>query len=135
MLSKNILVATIGLTMLATTVFAGDALRLRARLRADSSAGDISGHAKYREKDDGRRRFQLEVEGFRSGAVLDVIVDGVNVGSVTIDGFGVGELDFDSQQNDPNDDETRPFPANFPDLSRGDEVRVGQLTGTFDRKK
>ena len=132
---RKLVVAVVALGIAGSVALAGDQLRLRARLRADSSAGDISGNAKYREKDDGRRRFQLEVEGFRPGTTLDVTVAGVRVGSVTIDNLGVGELDFDTQQNDPNDDETRPFPDNFPSLERGDEVRVGQLEGTFQRKK
>jgi hypothetical protein len=131
---RKLVVALIALGMVGSVALAGDQLRLRARLRADASAGDISGNAKYREKDDGRRRFQLEVEGFRPGTTLDVVVAGVRVGSVTIDNLGVGELDFDTQQNDPNDDETRPFPDNFPNIGRGDSVRVGQLRGTLQRR-
>ena len=132
---RRIIVGLVLLGVAGTGIaLAGDSLRLRARLRADSSAGDISGNAKYRERDNGRRRFQLEVEGFRPGTVLDVVVDGVTVGSVTIDNLGVGELDFDTNI-EPGDDEGQPFPANFPSLERGDRVQVGQLSGTLQRQK
>jgi hypothetical protein len=113
--------------------FAKDGLRLRARLRADASAGDISGAAKYRARDNGRARFQLEVEGFRPGTTLDVVVDGVTVGRVTIDNLGVGELDFDTNI-ESGDTEGEPFPGNFPNLRAGSRVKVGQLSGTMQRQ-
>jgi hypothetical protein len=113
---------------------AGNELRLRAQLRAEPSAGDISGAAKYRVRDNGRVRFQLEVEGFRPGTTLDVVVDGVKVGAVTIDSLGVGEIDFDTNI-EAGDDEGEPFPSNFPSLEEGDMVQVGQLRGAFQRKK
>lgn len=124
-----ILIGTIG----SGLAFAKDGLRLRARLRADASAGDISGNAKYRGRDNGRARFQLEVEGFRPGTTLDVTVDGVTIGSVTIDNLGVGELDFDTNI-EAGDTEGEPFPDNFPTLHSGSKVRVGQLTGAMQRQ-
>jgi len=124
-----VLIGTIG----SGFAFAKDATRLRARLRADASAGDISGNAKYRERDNGRARFQLEVEGFRPGTTLDVTVDGVNVGTVTIDNLGIGELDFDTNI-EPGDTEGEPFPGNFPTPRAGSKVRVGQLAGTMQRQ-
>ena len=118
---------------LAGVAYGNDLFRLRARLRADSSAGDISGAAKYRERENGRRRFQLEVEGFRPGTTLQVVVDGANVGSMTIDSLGVGEIDFDTNI-EFGDDEGEPFPGNFPSLEEGDRIQVGQLSGTFQRR-
>jgi hypothetical protein len=121
------------ITMVSGLAIAKDGLRLRARLRADASAGDISGNARYRARDNGRMRFQLEVEGFRPGTTLDVVVDGVKVGRVTIDNLGFGELDFDTNI-EAGDTEGEPFPGNFPDPRPGSKVRVGQLSGTMQRQ-
>ena len=114
-------------------VFAGDSLRLRAKLRAPSDFGDVSGHAKYRERDNGRRRFSAEIEGMIPGDRFEVVVDGVTVGVVTVDSFGVGELELDTNL-EPGDDEG-PLPGGFPGLRGGELVEIGPLSGTLERKR
>jgi hypothetical protein len=107
--------------------------RMRASLQADRTAGDISGSAKYQERANGRRRFSIEVEGFVPGTQLDVLVDGIVIGTITIDNIGVGELEFDT--NLEAGDTELPFPGNFPSIERGDRVQVGQLRGRFKRQQ
>jgi hypothetical protein len=111
----------------AVIVVAGDDFRLRARLTARPEAGDVSGKADYSEEESGRREFSVEIEGFTPGDVFRIAVAGVVVGTVEINAFGVGELDFDDTAQP--DDEDEPFPPNFPALSGGELVRVGPLRG------
>ena len=64
--------------------------------------------------------------------MFDVMISGVVVGTVLIDNFGVGELDYDDRAD--ADDQDRPFPRNFPELDGGEVVQVGPLTGTLQLK-
>ena len=124
--------AIVGFVM-SGIAFAGDSLRLRAKLRAPSDFGDISGHAKYRESDNGRRRFSVEIEGMSPGDRFEVVVDQVTVGAVTVDSFGVGELELDT--NLEQGDDEGPLPAGFPGLRGGEFVEIGPLSGTLQRKR
>jgi hypothetical protein len=117
----------------AGAALAGDSLRLRAKLRAPAAFGDISGHAKYRARDDGRNRFTVEVEGMSPGDRFQVVVDDVVVGFVTIDSLGIGELEFDTSLE--AGDTEGPFPASFPRLDGGELVEIGPLSGTLQRRK
>ena len=116
------------------TAFAGGAeVRLETGLVAVAAAGDVSGAADFRNRlDRGRRQFSVEVEGFTPGMQFDVTVAGVLVGTVEIDGFGTGGLDFDDTAQP--DDFDAPFPAGFPSLDGGEQVVVGPLSGTLQSK-
>lgn len=110
----------------------GSETRLRSRLTTDRPR-DISGQVDFRNRlDEGRRQFSVEIEGFSEGRMFDVMVAGVVVGTVTIDAFGFGNLDFDDTA-DP-DDLDLPFPPNFPAVDGGERVEVGPLSGTLQLK-
>ena len=73
--------------------------------------------------------FSVKVKGATAGAVLPVIVAGINVGSITIDANGNGSLVFSTK---PNGTTVLPFPANFPTLAANSTITVGTiLSGTF----
>ncbi len=73
--------------------------------------------------------FELEVKHGEPGAVLDVYVEGILVGQITLGPSGKGKLEFE----DPIDDDEAPFPADFPVLYDGATVVVGDnlLVGTL----
>ncbi len=107
-------------------------LRLRAGLVGAPAAGDVSGQADF-EKRRGRRKFSVEIEGVGAGEVFDVTVDGVKVGTITANGLGNGDLDFDDTAGPL--DEDLPFPGNFPSLNGGEAVTAGgTLSGTLQTK-
>ena len=110
-----------------------DETRLEARLIAPATAGDISGKAEFREKE-GRRQFSVQVEGLAPGDMYDVMIATVFVGTVEIDDFGIGELDYDDNFEPGVDDPATRFPADFPALDGGENVEVGLLKGTLQSK-
>ena len=70
--------------------------------------------------------FKVELWNAPAGAVYEVKVGGISVGSVTIGRRGFGRLQFESG------DDRKPFPQNWPGISSGTVVTVGQiLSGTF----
>lgn len=104
--------------------------RLRRECEADG-AGDISMDAKYERRSNGRKKFSVEFEAraggkYEEGERISIVVAGENVGSVRLDsvagGDVVGDLNFDTQQ--PNDPDEKPFPPNFPQISKGTKVKV-----------
>jgi hypothetical protein len=101
-------------------------VRLRTRLLGGTGAGDVSGQADFRIER-GREKFSVEVEGFGPGEQLDVQVDGLSVGTITIDSFGRGHLDFDTTAQ-PNDLDV-PFPDDFPAINQSSVITVGPLSG------
>ncbi len=125
-------------TMLAMTFVFGLAwakageVRLEAVLTASASNDPIKGKAQYRERN--RRQFSVEVAGFQPGDRFDVMISGAVVGTVTIDDFGVGDLNYDSNFEPGLDDPSTKFPPNFPALDGGELVVVGPLSGTLQRR-
>jgi len=132
--TRQLKIATLTLLALAlavSTVIAGQAeIRLRGELIAPLNAGDVSGRVDFRDR--GRRQFSVEVEGFLAGDMFDVTVSNVVVGTITIDQFGAGNLDFDDTAGPLDQD--APFPANFPMLDGGEMVTVGPLSGTLNAR-
>lgn len=103
-------------------------LETRALLSAVmlEGGGPETGEADY-EVEDSETEFEVEVENASPGAVLPVSVDGVQVGEITVDADGEGELEYSSET-----DEGAPFPANFPVIAEGSVVTVGSiLSGTI----
>lgn len=107
----------------------------RIRYRCDANgASDISMNAKY-ELRNVRRKFSAEFEaapglGYTAGQQLNVKVDGVKVGSVTLESvFGgdvVGDLNFDTRPQPPD---SIAFPGNWPSgVGKGSTVSI--LSGT-----
>jgi len=81
------------------------------------------------------REFEVEAEDQTPGATATVFVDGVSVGTMTIDAFGKGELKF-KLNFDSDHDGVIEFPANFPEIHTGSTIAVqvngaDVLTGTF----
>ena len=125
------LFALAALTVSGAAMAGGDETRLRADLIAAAAAGDVSGKANFRARG-ARRKFSVEVEGFAPGIMFDVMVLGTPVGTITVDGTGVGNLDFDDTAGPGDADD--PFPANFPALDGGEAVDVGPLAGNLQPK-
>ena len=128
-----IAVLALGFGVLATNqAWAGsDETRLRVRLMAPVDAGDVSGQAKFRDRD-GRRQFSAEIEGFADGELFDVMVSGVVVGTITINANGgTGDLNYDDNFEPGVDDPATQFPANFPALDGGELVEIGLLRGAL----
>ena len=111
----------------------GAETKLEGELVAGPVAGDVSGKAKFEDRD-GRRKFSAEIEGLNTGDMFDVMVAGQVVGTVTIDAAGVGDLNLDDNFEPGVDDPATRFPANFPMLDGGEMVTVGQLSGTLQSK-
>ena len=76
--------------------------------------------------------FRVHVKGGKAGDVLDVKVNGVSVGSVTLNTDGVGKLVFSTNPKGS----AVAFPANFPVITATTTitVQVGEtLSGTLAR--
>ena len=106
--------------------------RVRLRCKAEG-AQDFSIDAKYEERR-GRIKFDSSFEaapglGFMNGDVLAVKVGGMTVGEMrlveTIGGDVEGDLNFDTTAQ--ADDDDLPLPADFPDVSDGTGVVIGDL--------
>lgn len=136
-LSMAAVVLMLGVLVASDPVFAGGKggggeIRLRAELTA--AVGDVSGQADFRNRlNRNRRQWSVEVEGLTPGDMFDVTVAGQNVGTIMIDGFGMGNQDFDDNF-EAGDDPATQFPANFPALNGGELVQVGPLSGTLQPK-
>lgn len=78
----------------------------------------------------GEMEFEVEVQGFAANSTYPVSVGGVVIGQLRTNSRGKGELKFEI-----GDDEYRPFPANFPTISAGTSVSVGdRVSGVFSAK-
>jgi hypothetical protein len=86
--------------LLAPTVWAKDGdIRLSTALSGSAIGGVVpSGHADYRARGS-ERRFSVEVEDVKlsQGTVLSILVQGVEVGTVALDGLGFADLNLDSR--------------------------------------
>jgi Ca2+-binding RTX toxin-like protein len=81
------------------------------------------------------REFELEVEDLTPGGTAQAFVNGTLVGTMQLDAFGDGRLEFELDL-DGNDDGAVDFPPGFPEISVGSTVTVvhnGAVvrTGTF----
>ena len=71
-----------------------------------------------------KQRFRAQVKVGTPGTTVDVVVDGVTVGQITVDAQGRGQLLFST-------DGGAPFPADFPEIKRGTSIKIGAAAGTF----
>lgn len=109
-----------------------DPIRVEARM----SAGNDQAQAKARYRDRARRnsleqRFDVEVEDFDPGTELVVTVNGMTVGTIFVNGLGVGELQLRTAAFIDDPDDGDPIDTDFPRLQAGDTVSVGPLKGAF----
>ena len=91
-------------------------------------AGDISMSADYEERRS-RRKFSTEFEadpraGFTVGQRMTVLVEGVNVGSVTLRRVTGGDLQGDLNLDNTPDGGERPFPQNFPEVGQNSRILI-----------
>lgn len=110
----------------------GDSLRLEARFGTKDGP---QGKSDYRERSRNgtlEQRFKVSVEDFAAGEELAVSVNGAFVGTIFVDGLGMGELQFRTTVDDPGDGV--PIPDGFPRLVPGDTVSVGDFTATYSEK-
>ena len=130
-------IATLVLFAMCLPAFAlagGDEIRLRAVLVGPEV--DISGKVAFRHrvmKGESRRQFSAEIEGLRPGSVYDVMIAGVVVGKMTVDDFGIGDINYDDNFERGDDPNTK-FPFHFPALDGGERVEIGPLSGTLQSR-
>lgn len=77
-----------------------DEIRLEARLAGAAIGGLLpKGEAKFRSREDGRRDLNVEIEkvNLPAGTVLNVLIDNVNVGQITLSSMLENELELESE--------------------------------------
>lgn len=126
--------AAVIIMALTTCAYAGGT-RVRVRCISLSPSVDSSMRATFEGRGD-RAKFSASFEaaagaGVAAGDVLAVTVDGVSVGSITVAPVGNkgdlgGNLGLDTTAG-PGDKDS-PFPADFPTVTAGSSVGVGNLS-------
>ncbi|MCB1378058.1 MAG: hypothetical protein KDK89_06790 [Alphaproteobacteria bacterium] len=134
------LAATLGLSMAMGSLMTLPAAAQTVRYAcAATGANDISMGSRYEVRGTGttaRRKFSTEFEagptaGFIAGSRLNVLVKGVNVGSMVLEklltGDVIGDINFDTR---PQAD-ALPFPGNWPaGVGRGTPIVIKKGTTT-----
>ncbi|MGB7346186.1 MAG: dockerin type I domain-containing protein [Pirellulaceae bacterium] len=106
----------------SSSVTAADTFELKAQLAGIAA---IDAEAKY-ESTSTNVEFKVELKDAASNAEYSVVVGGVRVGTLQTDDRGRGRLQFELNDN------SKPFPTNFPSIAAGMEIQVGnQLAGIF----
>ena len=99
------------------------------QLKARLSAGSVVGEVEY-EVDEQRgqsvRKFEVEIEHVEPGATLDVFVDGQLITSITANERGQAKVEWSTL---PGDEGGEQMPSDFPELTPGMVVTVGDLSG------
>jgi Calx-beta domain/Domain of unknown function (DUF4214) len=87
-----------------------------------------SGVAEHRTQSDGSRRFKVEVEDVNlpAGTVLNVLVNGTNIGTLTINSFRQGEL-----ERNTNDGQAVPNVANGTTVAVRTQAGATVASGAF----
>jgi len=99
---------------------------LMAKLTGGNGA---EGWVEFDEEAD-HRELTVEVSGGEPGATIDLIINGAVVFSFTLDQFGDGYFELDSDPDEPGVDS---LPTEFTGINEGDEVQAGDLSGTFNQ--
>ena len=99
-----------------------------SELKAVLSGGGVTVIVEYEQEAD-QTSFEVEVTGGQPEATLDVAVNDIVVLSITLNSTGGGEFEFSSA---PDDGDEQQLPAEFPILSAGDIVAVGDLSGPLE---
>lgn len=90
----------------------------------------VNGKAKFEQDVDGdiELEFELEVEDAPEGSYT-VSVDGTNIGTLEVNSFGNGRIEYSTQPDDPGEQQ---MPSNFPEISDGSVITIDGLgSGTF----
>ena len=105
-------------------------LSQRYRIGGKEAFGGFEVSVKYIErfkKTTLRRIFDVEIEGGTPGE-FPVLVNGNQVGTITVGSSGIGEFQLESPQFIEAGDTEIPMPNSFPTLMTGDVVTVGATT-------
>jgi len=100
--TKGIWTMTLAVLILyGAAAHAKDDLRLRTRLVGPRvGSNQLKGHADYRLREArSRRKFKVEIENGTAGDLLDILVAGEVVGTITVNEFGFGELELDDKRS------------------------------------
>jgi hypothetical protein len=100
----------------------GADVRLRIPLVGSAINGVIpKGHADFRQRADGRRQLEVEIEDVNlpAGTTFTVLVDNVNVGQIVLGQFFKGELELEAEAG-----------QSVPAVQQGTTVAVVNSTGT-----
>lgn len=90
----------------------------------------VNGKAKF-ERDvdhDIELEFELQVEDAPAGTYA-VDIDGTSIGTITVNSFGNGRLEYSTEPDDPGEQQ---MPASFPTVAAGSVITIAGLgSGTF----
>ncbi|MFO0922805.1 MAG: dockerin type I domain-containing protein [Pirellulales bacterium] len=107
-----------------TTIIAGN------WVASFTATNGLRGSAEYEvETERGvTRKLKIEVERAAPQTSVAVVIAGKEVGNILVDARGKGKLILSTQ---PKGVSELPFPADFPSISEGTELKVGSATTTF----
>lgn len=128
--------AALGAASLLMSATPGEAKTEKARFRCHAETGTTVLNSRFEQltnpqktRTSFRTQFEGNGDGLVAGAQLAVLVDSVNVGTITltedVPGQGEGQLRFDSRAHGKK---VLPFPAGFPVIGAGSMVEL-QLAG------
>ena len=99
------------------------------KLSASVVNGALSAEISFEERA-AETTFEVNMTGGAPGAVIDIVINGQVVATVTLDANGNAHAQYSSVPDDSLGD--LPLPDDFPILQAGDEVGVGDGQGMFD---
>lgn len=105
----------------------------KARARMESSNSRMKGKADYKEREKRgtiEQRLQVRIEKAASNTAYDVFFNDDLIGTVTTNEFGRAELKLRTPEFIRNN-RWQPLPPDFPTVVDGDEISVGDASGTF----
>jgi hypothetical protein len=105
-------------------------VRLQANLQPTPADANASGDAEFRS-DSYDTELQVRVQNSTADDVVNVLLNGKSIGTITLDNYGDGELDLDARNGDT-----------VPTVKAGDVISVVDaedgtvlLTGTFKAER
>ncbi|RMF44831.1 MAG: hypothetical protein D6753_01600, partial [Planctomycetota bacterium] len=101
---------------------------LRARFPVVNGVAIEAKHEAETKAGQARRKFEVEIHGAAPGATFDVVVDGVAITTLTADALGNARIEYSSVP----DANHVPFPADFPAVTAGVAIQVGEASSTFE---
>ncbi len=119
--------------MISATVEVSESRQLLAATGVEAVLTGANGSfatAEFKVRD-GERNFELVVSKGPIGT-HNVLVSGVNVGTITINSAGLGSMEFNENPSDPDE---FPFPSNWPGADVGTSVTIGGVASGVMRNK
>ena len=123
-------VAALGVVMALSSAGPADAANDKIRFRCKAETETVQMQSRYEERTEKARKefraqFEGSGEGLVAGAQLDVVVDEVTVGKITlveeVPGQVEGQLRFDTRGRSRR---AQPFPSGFPVVAEGTLVEL-----------